>query len=354
METPMVSVIMPVYNQAQFLCRAVRALQNQVFTHWELIIINDGSPDETHDTVYSLLRDERITYHRNMVNTGLGAALNIGLDHARGDLITYLPADDLIHRGHLASLTAVLLLHPTATLAYTGTVFRYNKVCDGVPAGEWLQLVQVMHRKTTDRWTDRYELESDNLNTLFWNKLDGERVSTGAVTCEWVDHPAQRHKIMREPIGGINPFKQYYQIQQPLRYHTSTGNFIDEAELYLPFREKQPTDHSTGLTILLVGELAYNAERILALEEAGHTLYGLWMKEPYWYNTIGPLPFGHVEDIPYENWQQRVAEIQPDVIYALLNWQAVPFACEILRGNPGIPFVWHFKEGPFICLEKGT
>jgi hypothetical protein len=40
------------------------------------------------------------------------------------------------------------------------------------------------------------------------------------------------------------------------------------------------------------------------------------------------------------------------VIYALLNWQTVRFAHQILDENPGIPFVWHFKEGPFICLEK--
>ena len=52
------------------------------------------------------------------------------------------------------------------------------------------------------------------------------------------------------------------------------------------------------LKILLVGELAYNAERVLALEERGHKLYGLWTPEPYWWNTVGPLPFGHVEDIP--------------------------------------------------------
>ena len=108
-----------------------------------------------------------------------------------------------------------------------------------------------------------------------------------------------------------------------------------------------------GLKILMVGELAYNAERVLALEEQGHKLYGLWMKDPYWYNYVGKLPFGHVEDIDYENWQEEVKRIKPDIIYALLNWQAVPIAHEVLMNNPGIPFVWHFKEGPFICLEKG-
>jgi hypothetical protein len=52
--------------------------------------------------------------------------------------------------------------------------------------------------------------------------------------------------------------------------------------------------------------------------------------------------------------REALHEIRPDVIYALLNWQAIPFAHEIERERRGIPFVWHFKEGPFICLEKGT
>jgi hypothetical protein len=68
---------------------------------------------------------------------------------------------------------------------------------------------------------------------------------------------------------------------------------------------------------------------------------------------LGPLPFGNVEDIPNEDWESHVERIKPDVIYALLNWQAVPFAAEVLRKVPHIPFVWHFKEGPFICLEHG-
>ncbi len=69
---------------------------------------------------------------------------------------------------------------------------------------------------------------------------------------------------------------------------------------------------------------------------------------------MGPLPFGHVRDLSRDDWQREVKRLQPDVIYALLNWQAVPFAAQVARENPGIPFVWHFKEGPFICLEKGT
>lgn len=124
---------------------------------------------------------------------------------------------------------------------------------------------------------------------------------------------------------------------------------------YYRFRERPDTPPAAdGLKILLVGELAYNAERVLALEERGHRLYGLWMREPYWYNSVGPLPFGHVTDLPAANWRAAIRELQPDIIYALLNWQAVPFAHEVQAETTGIPFVWHFKEGPFICLEKGT
>ena len=46
--------------------------------------------------------------------------------------------------------------------------------------------------------------------------------------------------------------------------------------------------------------------------------------------------------------------MHPDVIYALLNWQAVPFAHHVLTENPGVPFVWHLKEGPFDCIANGT
>lgn len=101
-----------------------------------------------------------------------------------------------------------------------------------------------------------------------------------------------------------------------------------------------------------MGELAFNPDRVLALEERGHRLYGLWIEHPWWLNTVGPLPFGHVEDLPRSDWRNAIRALQPDIIYALLNWQAVPFVHEILQADFGIPFVWHFKEGPWLCLSS--
>ena len=352
-----VSVLMPTYNQGGFIERAIDSLLAQTLTDWELIIVDDGSTDDTRRKIAAYLDDKRIFYHRLAHNVGLGAALNYGLAHSQAELIAYLPSDDVYYADHLGSLVACLVEQPDASLAYSGLRHHYNRSTLGQLQGYSLQLVQVLHHRTDDRWLERTELVTDDLGRMFWSKLavGGAFVGTNQISCEWVDHPDQLHKLIREPVGGLNPFRQKFNIQYPLRFHTSVGNFIDEVEYYRPFRERPPTPPATDrLKILLVGELAYNSERVLALEERGHALYGLWMPDPYWYNTVGPLPFGHVEDISSTDWPATVRELQPDVIYGLLNWQAVPFAHEVMRAFPDIPFVWHFKEGPFICLEKGS
>lgn len=355
--TPAVSVLMPSFEQASFIARALDSLVAQQMEDWEAIIVDDGSRDDTAAVVAPWLSDPRIRYHRLPHNTGLGHALNVAMAMTRAPLIAYLPSDDVWYRDHLRTLTDCLERQPDAVLAFSGIRYRYNRETPGRIDAYPLQLVQCMHRRTGLRWTERKELESDDLERLYWAALrdHGTFAGTGLVSCEWVDHPQQRHKIMREPAGGINTFRSRYRVTQPLRFHSTAGHLIDESTQYRAMRERADTPRAAdGLKILLVGELAYNADRVLALEEQGHRLYGLWTREPYWYNTVGPLPFGHVEDLPRENWREAVQRLQPDVIYALLNWQAVPFAHEVLLATPGIPFVWHFKEGPFICLEKGS
>lgn len=362
---PRVSVLVPTFEQAAFLPRALGSLFAQAFDDWEAIVIDDGSMDDTRAVLAPWLDDPRLRLAVNERNEGLGRALNLGLDMACAPLVAYLPSDDLYYREHLARLAALLEGDSGAVLAVAGLRHHYNRESPGALPGQWPQLVQCMHRRCALRWIERAELESDDLDRLFWTRLRalGRVVQSGAISCEWVDHPDQRHKLMQEPEGGLNPFRQRYRVSGPLRFHSSKGNAVDEAAQYRALRERADAQADApsvqdrpggGLKILLVGELAYNADRVLALAERGHALYGLWMRHPYWYNTVGPLPFGGVEDLPYPGWREAVARLQPDIIYGLLNWQAVPFVHEVMLATPGIPFAWHFKEGPFICLEKGT
>ena len=351
---PQISVLMPTYNQAAFLRRAVHSLLAQTYSNWELLIVDDGSTDDTPLLISQLRSDERIRDWRLEENCGLGYTLNYGLAAARAPLVTYLPSDDLYFPHHLDLLRSCLEAHPNAPLAYSGLRFHLRRTAVGLIPDFPLQLVQVMHRGGPERWIERQELVSDDLERLFWKQFrsQGPFVETGEISCEWVDHPRQHHKAIRENLGGgVNPYRSRYGVKQPLRFHSSVGSYTDEVAQYRRFRERPDTPVApNGLKILLVGELAFNPDRVLALEERGHQLYGLWMEHPWWLNTVGPLPFGHVQDIPRAGWRQAVQKLQPDIIYALLNWQAVPFVHEDL----GIPFVWHFKEGPWLCLEHGT
>jgi glycosyltransferase involved in cell wall biosynthesis len=366
---PRVSVVMPTFNQADSIAHSIDSLVNQTLAEWELIIIIDGSPDETLEAVEPYLGDagdRRILPARLGCNDGLGAALNAGIECANAPLIAYLPSDDLFLPDHLESLAALLDREPEAVIAYSGVQHHAGQHAWGAISGYPLQLVQVMHRLTPDRWVEREELTTDDLERMLWSRLRarGRVVGSEMVTCMWMDHLRQRHKVVREDLGddndpyrngGLNPYRARYNVRRPLRFHSSAGNYYDEVNLYRRFRERPDTPPAEdGLKILLVGELAFNPERVLALEERGHKLYGLWMPNPGSMNTVGPLPFGHVEDVPREGWRDTVERLRPDVIYALLNWRAVPFAHHVLANNPGVPFVWHLKEGPFHCREHGT
>jgi len=359
------SVIMPTYNQAPFIRRAILSLQKQTYKDWELIIINDGCTDETEFYLSDFHRDPKITFIKNEKNTGLGHALNQGLNASKYDHIAYLPSDDFYFENHLEILKNKFEESPDVFLVFSGmkydtsdTVsFAVDQETTALRKGYCMQLVQVAHKKTADRWLERDEWVTENLFLMYWQKLLGRGVfaSTRQITSCWTNHPNQRHKILSEKYGGgLNFYRSYYQIEKPVKIKASRSKFIDEEHLYDWFREKVPAVKNS-LKILIVGELAYNPERIYSLEQAGHQLYGLWISRPsFSFNTVGPLPFGHVEDIPYDRWEEKIEEIKPDIIYALLNFVAVPLAYEVLKKCSDIPFVWHFKEGPSLCLKRGT
>ena len=102
---PRVSVVMPVHAQAAWVPRAVGSLLAQDEEDWELVVVDDGSPD---DVAAALPADPRISLLRLERNGGLGAALNAGLDRTTAQAVAYLPADDVWHAGHLSTLVPLL------------------------------------------------------------------------------------------------------------------------------------------------------------------------------------------------------------------------------------------------------
>lgn len=94
---PLISIITPVYNGAAYIDDAVRSVVAQTFENWELILVNDGSEDDSLAMCMAWSgRDVRIKTISMAVNSGAGAARNMGIELAKGKYITFMDIDDSI------------------------------------------------------------------------------------------------------------------------------------------------------------------------------------------------------------------------------------------------------------------
>lgn len=108
---PTVSVVMAAKNYARFLPQAVRSVFTQTFPDWELVIIDDGSTDDTPVAVKPFLGDARVRYVRSD-RLGQPRAKNLGMRLSRGEFVAYLDADDAWEPTKLAKQLAVLNERP--------------------------------------------------------------------------------------------------------------------------------------------------------------------------------------------------------------------------------------------------
>jgi glycosyltransferase involved in cell wall biosynthesis len=398
---PVVSVLMPTYRQAGFLARAARSLVEQTYADWELVVVDDGSPDDTRDVLAPFLADPRVRCVRQPRNLGLGAALNRATALARGRYVTYLPSDDVLDPHHLDGLVRTLDADEEVYLAYAGVRWGVDRPAEGRMqaatlqgddavgreagalrepraaepfSGNLLALVQVMHRRELEplvRWPERTEVVSDRIEADHWLALleHGARFAhTGTVSCEWVDHPDQRHKIIAGvrtlPLSvlgeaggtGLAGYRRWYDVGRGewLNWQPSYGFKVDERVRYGRYAVDRDLPERDGLRILVVGELGFNPERLMAFEERGHELTGLWAPLVEQWDTIGPFAYGNVDHIQFgPGWTDAVRDARPDVVYGLLNWQALDAINRVLDADLGIPLVVHFKEGPWFAQQYG-
>jgi len=108
---PLVSVILPTYNRAKLLDRAMRSILSQDYSNLELIVVDDCSTDETRDVVAGFC-DEKIKYYRQEKRRGAAAARNRGIKESRGEYIAFQDSDDEWLPGKLSRQMAVFLVSP--------------------------------------------------------------------------------------------------------------------------------------------------------------------------------------------------------------------------------------------------
>ena len=116
---PLISVIIPVYNNESTIQETIESVLTQSFSDLELIVINDGSQDSTLKIVSSIL-DPRLKVF-SYPNAGLAATRNRGVSHASGEYISFIDADDLWTPDKLEAQFKALQANPQAAVAYSWT-----------------------------------------------------------------------------------------------------------------------------------------------------------------------------------------------------------------------------------------
>jgi len=121
-DTPLVSVIVPFLDVAPFLAEAIESVRAQTYSNWELLLCDDGATDGSSDIAraYAAREPERIRYlvHDGPAHQGASAARNLGLRHARGELIALLDGDDVWLPNKLVEQVAIMRGHPEADALY--------------------------------------------------------------------------------------------------------------------------------------------------------------------------------------------------------------------------------------------
>lgn len=130
LSVPTISVVLIFLDAAPYLEEAIRSVRAQGVADWELLLVDDGSSDGSTELARWHAGDDpaRIRYleHAGHANRGMSASRNLGIAHARGRLVTFLDADDVLRPEALYVLTATLEREPRAAMAYGPIEYWYS------------------------------------------------------------------------------------------------------------------------------------------------------------------------------------------------------------------------------------
>lgn len=203
-----ISVIVPAYNQGHYLKEAIDSVLAQSYEDWEIIVVNDGSTDDTRAVAMSF-SDDRVRYHYQS-NQGLSAARNTGIALATGDYVSFLDSDDLFLAQKLELLLTLLADRPDLGFAAGQAIFideegaRLNKTMDKAPPPDLSEMLlgnpfhvgSVLVRK---RWLDHVGTFDETLRACedwdLWLRLAKDGCQMG-----WVAQPVSLYRIHHQQM----------------------------------------------------------------------------------------------------------------------------------------------------------
>ena len=229
-DTPLISVVMPVYNSETYLQESANSILNQTYTNFEFIVINDGSTDGSLDILTEYAeKDNRIAII-NQQNSGLSNSLNRGIELSRSDLIARMDADDISNPTRLEEQFNFMNNNPEVAVA--GTAFELfgentkskivtmpatNKtIRKNLPFRFCLCHPTVMFRRKTIVDAGGYQGTGPCQDLELWLRLSRNKTLQFAN----LEKPLLKYRIHQDQIkGGRNAYKAaaYYLFKEALK-----------------------------------------------------------------------------------------------------------------------------------------
>jgi glycosyltransferase involved in cell wall biosynthesis len=148
---PLVSVILPTFNRAGSLLRAIESVLAQTYREFELILVDDGSSDDT-PAIAASVKDARVSYIRLAKNQGQSAARNVGISKSKGSLIAFQDSDDTWQSDKLERQVKVLYENP-----YLAGVYCDLRRVNAAGATSFMQAPNLVRGATFDHRPSLYQ-----------------------------------------------------------------------------------------------------------------------------------------------------------------------------------------------------
>ncbi|MBF8807720.1 MAG: glycosyltransferase family 2 protein [Enterococcus lacertideformus] len=169
MENPKFSIVIPVYNAEKTITRTVTILKEFDFDDYEVLLINDGSTDQTEKILEKLIKNEPNFHLITTRNQGPGLARNEGIKHSKGKYLLFFDADDTPATDILTDYNRLLDSHPETDLIVSSFIFR--TMDDTKLISEKENLVTRHHYMDHESFMhDMYRLMNDQMMYVVWNK----------------------------------------------------------------------------------------------------------------------------------------------------------------------------------------
>jgi len=220
---PKVSIIIPTYNYKKYIGNAVDSVLNQSFKDFEIIVVDDGSNDDTKEFIQKQYSHEVRYYYQE--NKGPGAARNLGLEYTRGEHIVFLDADDFFLPQNLEIKITLLDQNPEISWAFSDVIFQDENG-------------NLMHRGS-DYFHSVYYGKEFPPDDIFFSLLkNGNFISTASLIVRRecfdklsrFDEDLKMHQDYFQWLKLAKKFSTYYYVDVPLvairRHQKSWGNYM--------------------------------------------------------------------------------------------------------------------------------